>query len=260
LRQLRENRIKRKVERGEIVNVFEGFHTAEIVDFLGPMGFDGVWVETEHGAIDFREIQNITRSCDLWGMTSLIRVNRVDYGLIYRTLDQGAQGIIVPHVDTAEQAREVVRAARYAPIGERGMYESRQAYGLDSLQYFRSANRETLVVVMIEDIQAIENLPEILAVDHIDVFFVAPSDLAQSMGLIGQIDHPRVKQTISDAVARISAAGRTAGAIAWASTAEEVVEAGARFLMTSWLPYLSAGAKTYLEAVQRAVGKSGNSS
>ena len=122
------NRIKRKLERGEIVNVIEGFHTAEIVDFLGPMGFDGVWVETEHGAIDFREIQNITRSCDLWGMTSLIRVNRVDYGLIYRTLDQGAQGVIVPHVDTAEQAREVVRAARYAPIGARGMYESRQAY------------------------------------------------------------------------------------------------------------------------------------
>ena len=68
------------------------------------------------------------------------------------------------------------------------MYESRQAYGLDSQQYFRSANRETLVVVMIEDILAVENLPEILAVDDIDVFFVAPSDLAQSMGLIGQIE------------------------------------------------------------------------
>ena len=78
------------------------------------------------------------------------------------------------------------------------------------------------------------------------------------MGLIGRIDHPKVKQTISDAVARISDAGRTAGAIAWASTAEEVVEAGARFLMTSWLPYLSAGANTYLEAVQRATGKVGD--
>ena len=119
MRQLRENGIKRKLERGEIVNVVEGFHTAEIVDFLGPMGFDGVWVETEHGAIDFREIQNITRSCDLWGMTSLIRVNRVDYGLIYRSLDQGAQGVIVPHVDTAEQAaggcpRGEIRANRRA--------------------------------------------------------------------------------------------------------------------------------------------------
>ena len=135
------------------------------------------------------------------------------------------------------------------------MYESRQAYGLDSAEYFQSANRETLVVAMIEDIRAVENLPEILAVDHIDVFFVAPSDLAQSMGLIGQIDHPKVKQTIFDTVARISDAGRTAGAIAWADTAEEMVEAGARFLMTSWLPYLSAGAKTYLEAARRAGGK-----
>lgn len=260
MRQLRENRIKRKLERGEVVSVVEGMHTAEIVDFLGPMGFDGVWVETEHGAIDFREIQNITRSCDLWGMTSLIRVNRVDYGLIYRSLDQGAQGVIVPHVDTAEQAREVVRASRYGPIGARGMYESRQAYGIGSEEYFKQANQETLVVVMIEDILAVENLPEILAVDHIDVFFVAPSDLAQSMGLVGQIDHPKVKQTISDAVSRIAESGRTAGAIAWASTAEEVVEAGARFLMTSWLAYLTEGSKTYLDAVRRATNKGGTPS
>ncbi len=252
--QLRENRIKKKLERGEVVTVLEGYHTAEIVDFIGPLGFDGVWVETEHGAIDFREIQNITRACDLWGMTSLIRVNRVDYGLIYRTLDQGAQGIIVPHVDTAEQAREVVRAARYGPIGARGMSGNRQAHGLDPVEYFRKANDETLVVVMIEDIIAVENLPEILKVDDIDVFFVAPSDLAQSMGLVGQIDHPKVKETVSDTVKRIADAGRTPGAIAWESTADEIVGAGARFLMTSWLPYITDGASAYLKAVEQAKG------
>jgi 2-keto-3-deoxy-L-rhamnonate aldolase RhmA len=244
--------MKKKLERGEVVSVLEGFHTAEIVDFLGPLGFDGVWVENEHGAIDFREIQHITRSCDLWGMTSLIRVNRVDYGLIYRTLDQGAQGVIVPHVDTAEQAREVVRAARYAPLGARGMATSRQAFGLNIEEYFQQANDETLVVVMIEDIVAVENLPEILKVDNIDVFFVAPSDLAQSMGLIGQIDHPKVKATITDTLKRIADAGRTPGAIAFESTADEIVGAGARFIMTSWLPYVTAGAGAYLKAVERA--------
>lgn len=250
--QLRENRIKKKLERGEVATVVEGFHTAEIVDFLGPLGFDGVWVENEHGAIDFREIQNITRSCDLWEMTSLIRVNRVDYGLIYRTLDQGAQGVIVPHLDTAEQAREVVRAAKYAPIGARGMFTSRQAHGLDVGEYFERANDETLIVVMIEDVKAVENLPEILKVDHIDVFFVAPSDLAQSMGLIGQMNHPKVQQTISDTVKRIADSGRTAGAIAWESTVDEIVGAGARFLMTSWLAYVTEGAQRYLEAVDKA--------
>jgi 2-keto-3-deoxy-L-rhamnonate aldolase RhmA len=252
LPQLRENRIKKKLERGEVATVLEGYHTAEIVDFLGPLGFDGMWVETEHGAIDFRDIQHITRACDLWGMTSLIRVNRVDYGLIYRTLDQGAQGVIVPHVDTAEQAREVVRAARFGPIGARGMSGNRQAHGLDPLEYLRKANDETLVVVMIEDIVAVENLTEILQVDHIDVFFVAPADLSQSMGLVGQINHPRVKQTVSDTVRRIADAGRTAGAIAWESTADEIVGAGARFLMTNWLPYVTDGARAYLEAVERA--------
>lgn len=105
---------------------------------------------------------------------------------------------------------------------------------------------------MIEDIVAVENLPEILKVDDIDVFFVAPSDLAQSMGLIGQIDHPKVKATVADTVKRIADAGRTPGAIAFESTADEIVGAGARFLMTSWLPYVSTGADAYLQAVERA--------
>jgi 2-keto-3-deoxy-L-rhamnonate aldolase RhmA len=216
------------------------------------MGFDGVWVETEHGAIDFREIQNITRSCDLWGMTSLIRVNRVDYGLIYRSLDQGAQGVIVPHVDTAEQAREVVRAARYAPIGERGMYESRQAYGLDSTEYFQTANRETLVVVMIEDIRAIENLPEILAVDHIDVFFVAPSDLAQSMGYLGGIDHPEVTSTIDGALQKIVASGRTAGSLVTDDNVEHYLSLGVKFMMTGWQAWVGSGAAAFKAKVSAA--------
>ena len=86
--KIRENVVKSRLKAGKVVTVIEGYHSAEIVDFLGPLGFDGVWVENEHGHLSLYEIQNITRSCDLLGMTSLILVNNSDYGLIYRSLDQ----------------------------------------------------------------------------------------------------------------------------------------------------------------------------
>ena len=109
-------------------------------------------------------------------------------GVIYRTLDVGAQGVVVPHVDTAEQAREVVDAGKFAPIGHRGNYGGRQSFGVED--YLTTANDETLLVVLIEDVVAIENLDEILTVDHIDCFFVAPGDLSQSMGLPGGMNNP----------------------------------------------------------------------
>ena len=169
------------------------------------MGFDGVWIETEHGPIDYKDIPDLTRAADLWGMTSVVRVNQNVPGVIYRTLDVGAQGIVVPHVNTKAEAEAVVQAGKFAPIGERGMYGSRQSYGVDN--YFAEANDQSLLIVLIEDIVAVNNLDEILTVDNIDVFFVAPSDLAQSMGLIGQLSHPEVTGTIAGAIEKIALRG-----------------------------------------------------
>ena len=182
------------MERGENVICISGLNSTHIIDFLGQFGFDAVWIEAEHGPNDFADIPDLTRACDLWDMTSVVRVNRNNAGIIYRTFDVGAQGIVVPHVDTAEDARAVVDAAKFAPVGHRGMFGSRQGYG--DPDYIYKANDETLVIVLIEDIKAVNNLDEILTVDNIDVFFVAPSDLAQSMGHLGGIDHPDVTATI----------------------------------------------------------------
>ena len=112
--------------------------------------------------------------------------------LITRTLDRGASGIVVPHVSTRDEAAAVVQAAKFGPIGLRGMFGSRRSYGVSD--YYRRANEETLVVILIEEMEAIENLAAILTVDHIDAFFVAPSDLAQTMGYTGQQTHPEVQQ------------------------------------------------------------------
>ena len=178
--ELRPNRAKEKLANGEIVTCLAGVDTPHLVDFVGQIGIDAVWLEAEHGPVDFEAIGDLSRAADLWGVTPLVRVGSVDYNTIYRTLDMGAMGITVPHVDTAQDARDVVQAAKYAPIGNRGMYGPRQAFGVTD--FVKKANDQTMVVVLIEDILAVNNLDEILEVDHIDVYHVAPSDLAQSMG------------------------------------------------------------------------------
>ena len=249
---LRENRVKRKLQRGEVATVASGLRTPDLVDSFGPLGFDGVWIETEHGALDFADIPDLTRAADLWGMTSVVRVNQNVPGVIYRTFDVGAQGVVVPHVDTADQARAVVNAGKFAPIGARGIGGGRQSHGVSD--FLAHANDETLLVVLIEDIVAINNLSEILEVDHIDVFFVAPGDLAQSMGLIGQVDSPRVQETLKGAMAKIVAAGRTAGALVSDADVESHLEIGVRFLMVGWSAWAASGARSFLDTVASARG------
>ena len=248
--ELRQNRAKHKLQEGGIATIASGPHTAEMIEFLGSYGFDGAWIETEHGSIDFADIPDLTRACDLWGMTSVVRVNLNLPGVIYRTLDVGAQGIVVPHVNTADEARAVVDAAKFHPLGNRGNFTSRQGYGVSD--YSAKANDETLLVVLIEDVIAIDNLDDILSVDHIDVFFVAPGDLAQTMGYLGRADHPEVVAAVDSAIKRIVGAGRVAGALVSDANVEHLISVGARFLLTAWPAWVTAGAQGYLQKVANA--------
>ena len=248
--QIRENKAKHKLNRGEVVTIISGHNSTDMIDFLGPLGFDGVWIEAEHGPIDFADIPDLTRVCDLWGMTSIVRVNLNIPGVIYRTFDVGAQGVVVPHINTAQEARAAVDAAKFHPIGARGMFGSRQSHGVD--EYFTRANDETLLVVLIEDIAAVNNLTEILTVDNIDAFFVAPSDLAQSMGHLGRSDHPSVQTTIDKSLDQIISSGRTAGTLVNDQNVEEYIKKGARFLMTGWPTWVASGARHFLGRIDAA--------
>lgn len=248
---IRPNRAKQKLAAGGTVVAVSGLDSADMIDLMGPVGLDAVWIEAEHGPVDFGHVPDLTRACDLWGMTSVVRVNANSYGPIYRTLDLGAQGVVAPHIDTAEEARLFVEAAKFAPIGRRGLYTSRQGYGVPD--YLEVANAHTLLVALIEDIRAVHNLDEILAVDHIDVFLVAPSDLAASMGHIGHTDHPEVVETRATALRRIMAAGRTAGTLlASIDDARRYPAMGVRFFVTPIQPWLVAGAKDMLARVAEA--------
>ena len=248
---LRENRILRKLRAGEVALVASGFTHADDIDAFGPAGFDGVWLEGEHGGVEAADLGNLTRACDLWGMTSVVRVNRNDQALIYRTLDRGAQAVVVPHVDSADEARNVVDGGKFPPLGRRGMYVSRQGYGVRD--YLDRANDETLMVALIEDIAAWENLDEILAVDGVGVYFVAPADFAASMGQLGNVRHPDVQSKLDDALNRIVDAGRHAGTLAMTDTVDRYVRMGVRFFLTPATAWIYTGARAFMRRVDEAL-------
>lgn len=237
--ELRVNRAKQKLANGEIVSIVSGITHPDDIDAVGPLGFDGIWLEGEHGATDASDLGNLTRACDIWGMTSVARINLNEQGLIYRTLDRGAQAIVVPHVNNASEARNVVEGGKFTPNGKRGMFTSRQGLGVSN--YFDNANDQSMLIVLIEDIIAWENLDEIIAVDDIDVFFVAPSDFASSMGHMGDIQHPDVQEKINDSISRITAAGRNAGALATNENVARYTEMGVKFFMTGAGPWIASG-------------------
>jgi 4-hydroxy-2-oxoheptanedioate aldolase len=246
---IRPNRIKQRLAAGEVAVILSGAVNADMIDQLGPIGADGFWLEGEHGPVDFGDISDLTRACDLWGATSVLRLSHNEYGDIYRALDRGAQAIVIPHVNTKAEAQNVVDAAKFAPIGKRGMFTSRQGYGVPD--YLKVANDNTLLIVLIEDIAAVNNLDEILTVDHIDVFFVAPSDLASSMGHIGNAGHKDVQDVIDGAIKKIVAAGKTAGTLAVDGNVEHYAQLGVKCFMTGIQPWIEAGAKNYMAKAGR---------
>ena len=237
--KIRKNVIKQRLKEGKHVIAIENLNDPNIVELFAPNNPHCFWFEGEHWIADVQNIGDLTRAADLIEATPLVRVPRPEYQLIYHALDLGAQGISVPHVKTKEDAELVIRASKFAPIGQRGMFTSRQGIGVEN--YFKEANDETFVLVFIEDLIALDNLDEILEVDNIDVFFVGPGDLSQELGYIGEQNHPEVQKVVQDTITKIIAKGRTAGTVASLSNYEWAMKTGARFFLSGALDWIYSG-------------------
>jgi len=239
--ELRKNRAKQKLKNGETVIAVSCTDT-DMIDFLGSTGaVDVIWVEMEHGEAIWSQIGDISRACDLWGMTSLVRVNNNDPWLVGRALDRGAQAVLVPHVNTKEEAERLVQGGKYTPEGNRGMFSSRQGLGVSD--YITKANDEIMLLALIEDVVAVENLDEILTVDGIDCFMVVPGDLSQSMGpeYLGKPSHPDVEEIIENSMKKIASSGYATGSTAGDNNIERWVSAGGRMFLSSFQGYIQTG-------------------
>jgi 2-dehydro-3-deoxyglucarate aldolase len=168
-------------------------HTA-VAEIMAKVGFDWLTIDMEHSAITIAEAQKMVQVISLCDCPALIRVGENNANTIKRAMDTGAHGVIVPMVNSREEAVAAVRAVKYPPVGTRGVGLGRaQGYGLSFAEYRDWVNRESIVIVQIEHVNAVNNIEEILGVDGVDGFIVGPYDLSGSIGRPGQFDDPQMK-------------------------------------------------------------------
>jgi 2-dehydro-3-deoxyglucarate aldolase len=169
-----------------------------VAEILADAGFDWVCVDLEHGAIGIESMTDILRTLAGFGCAPVVRVPANDPVWIHRCLDAGAQGLIVPMVNTAAEAEAAVQEAKYPPRGRRGYgYARANAHGAKFAEYARRANDGIAVIVQIEHKDAVENLEQILDVEGLDGTFIGPYDLSGSFGVPGQLDHPAVRKALA---------------------------------------------------------------
>lgn len=163
-----------------------------VAEILAAVGYDWLFVDGEHGPLEIGDVLGILRAVD-HRIPCLVRVAATDEAAIKRVLDIGATGVIVPQVNSAEQAAAVVRYARYAPEGARGVGLARaHGYGFRFPEYLAEANQRVVVVVQAEHIQAVDNIESIVRVPGVDAVLLGPYDLSASLGCTGELDHPQV--------------------------------------------------------------------
>ena len=203
---------RERLRRGDILRgVLLNLPSAAVAEILAQAGFDWLFIDGEHGAIDSRELVEILQAVER-DIACIVRVPALGTAAIKRALDMGAAGILVPQVETAGHAADAVRLARYAPAGERGMGLARaHRYGFAFREYVTKANDAIAVIVQAEHVRAVENIDAIVAVPGLDAVFLGPYDLSASLGHPGEIGHPRVVEAIDHVTRRCQAAGMPLG-------------------------------------------------
>ena len=252
---MRTNTTKAKLKAGETVfGCFVRYPDAGLVEVLGYQPWDFIVFDGEHGTLEPRDCENMVRAAELRGVTPIVRVTTNLPPIILRFMDSGAQGLHVPWVNSAEEAEQVVRSVKYHPRGIRGLAGVRAAdYGQTApfSEYVTQANRETLIIIHIETAEAVERLPEIAAIDGVDVIFIGPTDLSQSYGVPGQPQHPSVQagmQRIVDVVADSNAA--LGIMVSNLQAARQWRDRGARYIAIGLEALLVPATRDYLTGVR----------
>jgi len=195
-----------------------------VCEIMAKSGFDWLTVDMEHSAITLPEAQELIRVIDLAGCVPLVRVGENSPNIIKRVMDAGSHGVIVPMVNSKEDALRAVNAVKYPPVGKRGVGLARaQGYGLEFEKYKKWLDN-TVVIVQIEHIDAVNNLNEILNVEGVDASMIGPYDLSASLGYPGDFDKKEIKDAIGGYIETCKKSGKSAGIHVIPSDGEKVNE------------------------------------
>jgi 4-hydroxy-2-oxoheptanedioate aldolase len=205
-----------------------------LAEFVGRLGLDAIWLDMEHRPFGYDVIGPISLACRATGMDLMVRILKTGYSTPMRVLEAGANGIMVPHCRSVEEARQWVEWTRFYPIGRRGF----DGAGVDAdymlappLEHLKHANAETYLMLQIEDREAVECIEEMVAVEGVDILFIGPADLSISYGLPLQVEHPEVQKAIDRVAAAAAKAGKWWGIpTGTPQAAQRALDRGARMV------------------------------
>lgn len=229
-------RFREKLKQGFVLGPFSKTSDPALIEIMGYAGFDFVIIDLEHGPVSVETSQNLIRAAQIGGLLSIVRVKEGNLSVIKEVLDIGAGGVQVPQVRSQYDAKNAVQAARFAPQGMRGVCRFVRAarYSAEEqFKYFKEAN-EAILIVQVEGKESIECLEEILSVEGIDVVFIGPYDLSQSLGLTGRVDHPEVVKKMREINEKCLKKGVVVGT--FVDTPEDArrwIDAGIRYISYS---------------------------
>lgn len=245
-----KNKLKEKLLNNEAAfGVSVMIPSPQIVEMIGGIGFDWILIDCEHGTINLETVELMVMAAETSGITPIVRPCSNTPEEIMKVLDRGAAGVQVPHVKTPEEAQKAVEAVKFYPMGRRSLAKGTRAAGygfnLSMNEYVKETNKQSLVCVQLEDKEAIENAEKILQVENIDVFFIGPSDLSQSLGYPGQKDDPKIRKVIKDTFRLINSYNKIPGC---AGNAEDILEyrkSGVKYLYTHLTSLLKSAGKDF---------------
>ncbi len=213
-----DNRVKRQLEKGKVpVGIVCRTLSPTVIELVGLAGFDFVWLDMEHSTADFALIENLCRAADAVDLESLVRIPDRSPANVLRALEAGAAIVNVPQVNTRDEAEAVVRAAKFAPQGGRGLSPSSRGmrYGmLPEEDPYAAANRRVMTMVQIESLEGVKNIEDICAVKYLDSIFIGLADLSQSLGVQGKTTDKRVTDSATQVIQSANSAGKSVMIIA----------------------------------------------
>lgn len=251
---------QRCIGKANLVGTFAAIPHPVAAEVTARSGPDFLCIDWEHSQIARDMIENMVRAADIHHVPAMVRVPGHGPEAIAAALDSGARGVLVPRVSTAAQAGAAVKAARYPPLGERGVGPGRAAgYGYRIPEYLASANAETVVAVQVETAQGLANAGEIAAADGVDVVFVGPGDLSVSIDAIGPAGAAKLTQAIETIIAAALAHGKVAGI--FCAKPEDIGRWAAKgasfFILASDTMFLGAGVAAGCTAARNTLEGSG---
>jgi 4-hydroxy-2-oxoheptanedioate aldolase len=206
--------LKKRLKQGDTLNgCWLNLGSSLTAEIVGLSGFDWVLIDMEHGAGSESDVLHQLQALEHTSASPIIRVESFERQRIHRMLDLGAEGIMCPRINTAEEARKFANGLHYPPEGVRGVAKMIRAtsFGKDFESYWKGLKENILGIVQVETPEILNHLDEIAAIDNIDILFIGPADLSMALGIFGQFDHPLFTEAIKTTVSSAEKAGKAAG-------------------------------------------------